>query len=131
MGNLKSTKTKEEWDELVDSTITKSNQEAAEKLYDDNLFGYEKYRAGFIEGAAWQKEKYTSEEQHIERSLGELEKSYIKGFNEGAAWKAERMYSDFDVMDALHSVELKDNKNYTKIYNGMKEWFDQNKKQKS
>ena len=38
------------------------------------------------------------------------------------------MISDFDVMDALHSVELKDNKNYTKIYNGMKEWFDQNKK---
>ena len=37
----------------------------------------------------------------------------------------ERMYSEEDIINALHSVELKDNKDYTKIYNGMKEWFEQ------
>jgi hypothetical protein len=37
-------------------------EEAAEKEYDDNLFDYEKYRDGFIEGAKWQAEKMYSEE---------------------------------------------------------------------
>ena len=31
-------------------------EEAAERIYDDNLFNYEKYRAGFIEGAKWRQE---------------------------------------------------------------------------
>ena len=34
-------------------------------------------------------------------------------------------YSDEDIVRALHSVELKDNKDYSKIYHGMKEWFEQ------
>jgi hypothetical protein len=42
--------------------------------------------------------------------------------------KAERMYSEDDIISALHSVDLKDNRNYSKIYVGMKEWFDQFKK---
>lgn len=41
-------------------------EEAAERLYDDNLFGYEKYRDGFINGAKWQQEqdknKYSEED---------------------------------------------------------------------
>jgi hypothetical protein len=37
------------------------------------------------------------------------------------------MYSDLYVINALHSVELKDNRNYSKIYDGMKEWFEKNK----
>ena len=53
-------------------------------------------------------------------------------FKDGAKWQSERMYSEQEVMsiliNSLHSVELKDNKNYSKIYNGMKEWFEQNKK---
>ena len=32
-------------------------EEAAERIYDDNLFDYEKYRYGFIEGASWQQEQ--------------------------------------------------------------------------
>jgi hypothetical protein len=50
------------------------------------------------------------------------------GVEYGAKWQAERMYSEEDIMNALHSVELKDNKDYSKIYNGMKEWFKQFKK---
>lgn len=38
------------------------------------------------------------------------------------------MYTEEDIINALHSVELRDNKNYTKIYSGMKEWFKQVKK---
>jgi hypothetical protein len=37
-------------------------------------------------------------------------------------------FSEEDIINALHSVELKDNKDYSKIYNGMKEWFEQFKK---
>jgi hypothetical protein len=36
-------------------------EEAAERIYDDNLFDYEKYRYGFIEGAKWQAERMYSE----------------------------------------------------------------------
>jgi len=33
-------------------------EEAAERIYDDNLFEYQKYRNGFIQGAKWQQEQY-------------------------------------------------------------------------
>jgi hypothetical protein len=39
--------------------------------------------------------------------------------------QAKRMFSKQDVINALHSVELKDNKNYSKIWKGMEEWFKQ------
>jgi len=38
-------------------------EEAAERIYDDNLFDYEKYRYGFIDGAKWQAERMYSEEE--------------------------------------------------------------------
>ena len=43
-------------------------EEAAEKEYDDNLFDYEKYRDGFIEGAKWMAERMYSEEDMFEFS---------------------------------------------------------------
>jgi hypothetical protein len=46
----------------------------------------------------------------------------------GIKYQQERSYSEEDIINALHSVELKDNKDYSKIYNGMKEWFEQFKK---
>ena len=49
-------------------------------------------------------------------------------FIEGAKWQQERMYSEEDVMNALHSVELKYNRDFSKIYEGVKEWFEQFKK---
>ena len=38
-------------------------EEAAERIYDDNLFEYQKYRNGFIKGAKWQAERMYSEEE--------------------------------------------------------------------
>jgi hypothetical protein len=52
----------------------------------------------------------------------------IYGFKQGAKWQAERMYSEEDVMNALHSVELKHNKDYSKIYEGIKEFLNNLKK---
>lgn len=49
-----------------------------------------------------------------------------------AKWQQEKSYSQLDVVrilsNSLHSVELKDNKDYSKIYNNMKEWFEKFKK---
>ena len=53
---------------------------------------------------------------------------YRQVFIEGAKWQQERMYSEENVMNALHSVELKYNRDFSKIYEGMKEWFEQFKK---
>jgi hypothetical protein len=58
----------------------------------------------------------------------ELRNIFSEGLELGAKWMEERMYSEEDIINALHSVELKDNKDYSKIYNGMKEWFNQFKK---
>ena len=41
---------------------------------------------------------------------------------------AEKMYSEEDIINALHSVEIKYNKDYSKIYESMKEWFNKFKK---
>ena len=58
--------------------------------------------------------------------------TFDEGIRVGAKWMQERMYSEEEVMsiliNSLHSVELKDNKDYSKIYNGMKDWFEQFKK---
>jgi hypothetical protein len=49
-----------------------------------------------------------------------------ESFIKGSEWKEKIMHED--IINALHSVELKDNKNYSKIYEGMKDWFEKNKK---
>ena len=36
---------------------------------------------------------------------------------------ADKKYTEEDVINALHSVELKNNKDYSKIFEGMKEYF--------
>jgi hypothetical protein len=54
-----------------------------------------------------------------------------ESFIAGAKWQKEQdknKYSEEDIINALHSVELKDKKDYSKIYNGMKEWFEKSKK---
>ena len=53
------------------------------------------------------------------------ENCFVETVNE---YQSEIKYSEKDIINALHSVELKDNKDYSKIYNGMKEWFEQFKK---
>lgn len=57
------------------------------------------------------------------------EKTWIKSmFIHIAKWQQERMYSEEEIINALHSVELRDNKDYSKIYSGMKKCFEQYKK---
>ncbi len=45
--------------------------------------------------------------------------------------KEQKGYSLDDVKNALHSVELKDNKNYSKIWEGMENCFELIKQQKA
>jgi hypothetical protein len=52
----------------------------------------------------------------------------IMGYTQALEDNKEKKYTEEDIINALHSVELKDNKDYSKIYNGMKEWFEQFKK---
>jgi hypothetical protein len=56
-------------------------------------------------------------------------KGVIQCYGEAMAkWQQEQdknKYSEEDIINALHSVELKDNKDYSKIYNGMKQYFQQ------
>jgi len=59
---------------------------------------------------------------------GAFQGGYVNGFFNGAKWQQERMYSEEDIMNALHSVELKNNKDYSKIYNSMKEFLNNLKK---
>jgi len=56
------------------------------------------YEHGFKDGAKWQQEQYTIEEQHVGHTIDELDKEYIKGFNEGSAWQQERSYSEEEVI---------------------------------
>ncbi len=55
-------------------------EEAAERLYDDNLFGYEKYRDGFINGAKWQHERSYSEEE-VHSILNSFKSLISSGYN--------------------------------------------------
>lgn len=74
--------------------------------------------------------KETLEEAMIKNGYHDRKNDTLwrEGVNFGTKWQAERMYSEEEVINALHSVELKDNKDYSKIYTGMKEWFKQFKK---
>jgi hypothetical protein len=52
-------------------------------------------------------------------------------FEKGAEWKQQqnnKLYSEKDIMNALHSVELKYNRDFTKIYEGVLEYLKQFKK---
>ena len=106
--------------QLIQDHKKETLEQAAERLFPNKMEEYDI----FLMGATWQKDQYTIEEQHIERSLGELEKAYIKGFNEGAAWKAERMYSEEEVIEILLNFRG-ENPRY------IEDWFNQFKKQKS
>ena len=57
---------------------------------------------GFLNGAKWQKDQYTIEEQHIERSIGELEKEYIKGFNDGSKRQQDKI-CDSEVLQRIRA----------------------------
>ena len=50
-------------------------------------------------------------------------RSYIAGYTQALEDNKEKKYTEVDIINALHSVELKNNKNYSKIYEGMKEYL--------
>jgi hypothetical protein len=61
-----------------------------------------------------------------------LEHEFIRSaFKAGYNKARQTMYSEEEVMNALHSVELKYDRDFTKIYKGMKEWFEQYKKERN
>ena len=98
-------------------------EEAAERLYPLRNTFLERFKdleqKIFIEGAKWQQEQYTIEEQHVGHTIDELDKEYIKGFNEGSAYYIERMYSKEDLNK--HVVEfLEWREEYFEMYHGNK-----------
>jgi hypothetical protein len=70
--------------------------------------------------------KEEPKQETLEEAIKKYKSIGLDGvFKEGVKWQQKRSYSEEDIINALHSVELKDNKDYSKIYNGMKEWFEQ------
>jgi hypothetical protein len=70
----------------------------------------------------WLVEKMLNQDWYTYKSL-----EYIQQAKEME--KEQKGYSLDDVKNALHSVELKDNKNYSKIWAGMENWFELIKQQ--
>ena len=113
--------------QLIQDHKQETLKEAAEREYPTIHEQYQ-YDA-FIEGAKWQKDQYTIEEQHIERSIGELEKEYIKGFNQGSYWQQERSYSEEEVLNKLthFAVEIQRQNKQGIVPLRINEWFERNK----
>jgi hypothetical protein len=59
----------------------------------------------------------------------DLRIGYFKGYTQCQKDMIDIRYTEEDVINALHSVELKNNKDYSKIYEGMKEYFNSLNKQ--
>ena len=109
--------------QLIQDHKKETLEQAAERLFPNKMEEYDI----FLMGAKWQKSQYTIEEQHIERSIGELEKEYIKGFNQGSYWQQERSYSDEEVLKILN--EFCDNFYENSIREDIIiKWFEQFKK---
>jgi len=106
-------------------------KQAFEK-YSEYLEDYENkntYEHGFKDGAKWQQEQYTIEEQHVGHTIDELDKEYIKGFNEGSAYYIERMYSEEDMAESFMACWKANVPEGFKCKLSFKEWFEQFKKQ--
>jgi hypothetical protein len=76
--------------EFIDFDKKETLEEAFDRIFDSLdyiLFDF----CSFEQGAKWQKEQYTVEEQHVGHSINDLDKSYMKGFNEGAEWQKTEM----------------------------------------
>ena len=101
-------------------------EEAAERLYDDNLFGYEKYRDGFINGAKWQAERMYSEEELQQKIDAHLE--VAKDLWLSAIKEQKRMYSEEEVVNIL--IKAYEDIGKRKIPNQviLASWFKQFKK---
>jgi hypothetical protein len=101
-------------------------EDAAERLYPDcsNVLR-QMAKETFIEGAKWQKEQYTVEEQHIGHTIDELDKEYIKGFNEGSAWQQERSYSEEEMAESFMACWKANVPEGFECKLSFNEWFEQ------
>jgi hypothetical protein len=57
------------------------------------------------------------------RDLWSENRAYQQGYTQALEDNKEKKYTEEDIINALHSVELKNNKNYSKIYEDMKEYL--------
>ena len=62
--------------------------EAAERIYDDNLFDYQKYRNGFIKGFIECAKRQQEQDQNV----------YLNGYIDGSRSQAKFMYNDEEVL---------------------------------
>ena len=62
--------------------------------------------------------------QKIYDSLG----NELQCIIDNVKYQAKKKYSEEDIINALHSIELRYNRDFNIIYKGMKEWFEQFKK---
>jgi hypothetical protein len=91
-------------DEIKNPSKPNQALEEASYNYASNKINRTSHLIGFREGAKWQKEQYTVEEQHVGHTIDELDKEYIKGFNEGSACYIEKMYSEEEVVQLLDAL---------------------------
>jgi len=130
-------------DEINNPSQPNDKLKQAFEKYSEYLEDYENkntYEHGFKDGAKWQQEQYTIEEQHVGHTIDELDKEYIKGFNEGSNYYIERMYSEEDMEKAFEAGKVSMNRailkdegydlnsyNLPKV-NNFGEWFEKFKK---
>lgn len=73
-----------------------------------------------LKEAATKEGLFRASQHNLNRAkAGYNAKWFKRGALFGSKWQAERMYTEEDIINALHSVELRDNKDYSKIYNGI------------
>jgi len=96
--------------------IPDTNWEPAEEISLDDIEEQES-----VEGCFLANIKYVLQFNNDAQAMRFMEKYYE------AKKEQEGFHTDKDVINALHSVELKDNKNYSRIYEEMKKWFDKSK----
>ena len=118
-------------DEINNPSEPNNKLKQAFEKYSEYLEDYENkntYEHGFKDGAKWQQEQYTIEEQHVGHTIDELDKEYIKGFNEGSNYYIERMYSEEEVIQLVSDWTDYRMSEDTKSKVKFNEWFEQFKK---
>ena len=118
-------------DEINNPSEPNDKLKQAFEKYSEYLEDYENkntYEHGFKDGAKWQQEQYTIEEQHVGHTIDELDKEYIKGFNEGSAYYIERMYSEEDMAESFMACWKANVPEGFECKLSFKEWFEQFKK---
>ena len=73
-------------------------------------------------------ELYYDNNNNDKTTTSELMQDYANYVTKWQQQQNKNLYSEEDIINALHSLELKYNRDFSKIYQGIKEWFEQFKK---